>query len=137
MTNNADSAVGIRAALDAWLTAFNTKDVENFFSLYDPDAVYANAGAPLVVGLDNIKSSFADQLADPTGRISFREETLLTTDDMGLISGTYHFSTAQEDGSIVDGPSGRVALLYRRSDDGRWLLTFDIDNAPPDAASKR
>ena len=43
MSNQADE---VRGALKNWLAAFNSKDKESFFNLYDPDIVYANCCHP-------------------------------------------------------------------------------------------
>jgi len=139
MTNatNATAEAQVRAALASWLTAFNLKDDQAFYALYDPDVIYANEHAPLRRGIDQIKEAFAGAFAEPSSRLSFREEALFASPDLALISGTYHFATIQVDDTLAPGTSGRVALLYRRADDDHWLLTFDIDNSPPDAADYR
>ena len=74
-TETATVKEAVRAALADWLAAFNHKNADDFYRLYDPEIVYANEHAPL--------------------------------------------------------------KLYRRAADGRWLLTFDMDNTPPDAADYR
>lgn len=127
----------VRAALAAWLTAYNHKDRDAFYALYDPAIVYTSEHAPIRRGLDQVKDAFAPAFADQTSRLSFREEALFASTDLALISGTYHFSTLEADGSLQPGNSGRVALVYRKGADGRWLLVFDTDNSPPDAADFR
>lgn len=124
----------VRAALAEWLEAFNTKDLDRFTTLYDPDVVYANAHAPLRRGVTPVVEAFAPAFENESSRIEFTEETLFVTADMALISGSFRAGSAQPDGSLTDVNGGRVALLYRRAADGRWLLCFDMDNTPPDAA---
>ena len=136
-TNTTTVEAEVRAPLADWLTAFNHKNPDAFYRLYDPEIVYANEHAPLRRGLDQVRDSFTDAFATPESRISFREEALFASADLALITGTYHFAMLAVDDSLTAGASGRVALLYRRAADGRWLLTFDIDNTPPDAADYR
>ncbi len=127
----------VRAAMTNWLRAFNTKDRTGFLDLYDPQVVYANEHAPLRRGIDEVDAAFAGAFADAGARIDFREEALFVSSEMALITGTYHFSAVYDASVTSPGSSGRVALLYRLSADGRWLLSFDIDNSPPDAAGLR
>jgi len=129
------SAAQIRQALDRWLKAFNTKDADTFFTLYDPDTVYANAGAALMTGVEGLRPWYEEAFKDQSLRVYFKEETLFESDGMALIAGKYHFKKLQGDGRLEPGASGRVALLYRRATDGRWLLAYDIDNTPPDSSA--
>ena len=47
-----------RAALDKWLAALNAKDIDALIAVYDPEIVYANAAAPLLQGVDQIRPWF-------------------------------------------------------------------------------
>jgi len=127
----------VRAALAAWLTAYNHKNQDAFYALYDSAVVYTNEHAPIRRGIDEVREAFTPAFADAGSRLSFREEALFASPELALISGTYHFATLQPDDSLEPGNSGRVALLYRKATDGRWLLVFDTDNSPPDAADYR
>lgn len=128
------SADQVREALDGWLAAFNAKDLETLFSSYDPETVYANAGAPLMKGIDSLKPWYERVLEDRSLHVYFKEETLFESDGLALIAGKYHFRNKHDDGSSVPGPAGRVAILFRRAADGRWKLAYDMDNTPPDAS---
>jgi len=45
----------VRQNLTAWLAASNAKDADALFALYDPQSVYANAGAPLMRGVAEVR----------------------------------------------------------------------------------
>jgi ketosteroid isomerase-like protein len=121
--------------LDAWLSAFNTKNIESLCSLYDPQSLYANAAAPLAHGIEQIKPWYSDAFAMVNGTLLFKEEALFQESTMALLVGKYYFKApAGNDESCGD--TGRVALVYRLSEDGRWLLLFDMDNTPPDITAQ-
>lgn len=100
----------VRNTLDRWLTAFNEKDADTLFSLYDPDTVYANAGAARMEGVDGLKPWYEEVLKDSSLRVYFKEETLFDSEDLALIAGKFHFRNHSADGSFTPGPAGRVAV---------------------------
>lgn len=116
--------------LRTWLAAFNAKDIDKLTSLYDPDSIYANASAPLARGTEQIKLWYENAFSTVSGTLLFKEEAYFEQDSMALVVGKYFFQPPI--GSNSEGNTGRVALGYRRSEDGRWLLLFDMDNTPPD-----
>jgi len=121
----------VRENLDAWLQAFNAKDLDKLFSLYDPESMYANAGAPLMKGVAQIKPWYQEAFKAVKGTLLHIEEGAFQEGNMALLIGRYYFKPEDNTGN-EEGPTGRVALAYRKSEDGRWLLLFDMDNVPPD-----
>ncbi|MGH3643993.1 MAG: YybH family protein [Mycobacterium sp.] len=122
----------VRAVLDRWLAAFNAKDSQTLFSLYDPDTVYANSGSGRMDGVEGLRPWYEEVFEDRSLRVLFKEETLFEDDALALIAGKFHFRNLQADGSYQSGGCGRVALLFRRAKDGAWRLAYDIDNKAPD-----
>ncbi|MEM9596297.1 MAG: nuclear transport factor 2 family protein [Acidobacteriota bacterium] len=123
----------VRKNLETWLAAFNARDIDTLFSLYDPESVYANAGAPMMRGVEAIKPWYEEAFKNIEGTLLHKEEVAFIEGSMALLVGAYYF--APPDG--VTPPSdalltGRVALVYRRNDAGEWKLLFDMDNTPPD-----
>jgi len=123
----------VRAALQGWLEAFNNKDLTSLMGFYDSEIKYAHYGAPLMQGIDEVRSWFGQALSGsgPRQNAAFEEETLFVGSDLTFVAGKFLMSQEQEDGSMKPFDSGRMALLYRRRGD-RWLLTYDKDNQPPD-----
>ncbi|MGD1857655.1 MAG: YybH family protein [Leptolyngbyaceae cyanobacterium] len=121
----------VRENLDAWLKAFNQRDVEALLKLYDSESLYANAGAAMMQGIEEIKPWYEGVFANIEGKLLFKEEHAFQDGRLALLVGKYFFQSP-----VGQAPSnnaaGRVALVYRRADDGRWRLLFDMDNAPPD-----
>ena len=124
-----------RAALDAWLAALNAKDIEALVAVYDPEIVYANAVAPLLQGVDQIKQWFERVLPNIGGTLLYKEETAFIEGAIALLSGVYYFEppagvTPAEDDNLT----GRVLVALRRNATGEWKFLFDMDNAPPDVS---
>ena len=123
----------VRENLMTWLAAFNAKDSNALFALYDPQSIYANASAPLMRGVDEIKPWYEQAFKAIEGTLHYREEAAFVEGSMALLLGAYYFAppagvTPPEDAHLT----GRVLLAYRRNDAGEWKLLFDIDNTPPD-----
>lgn len=127
------SADQTRQALASWLSAFNTRDLEGLMALYDPEAVYANDAAPLMRGTVEIRPWFEGAFVSSTATAIFEEEALFQGADLSLIVGKFTMKPSEEESSSEPGETGRVAVAFRRSDDGQWRLVFDMDNRPPDA----
>ncbi|MEM8977112.1 MAG: nuclear transport factor 2 family protein [Pseudomonadota bacterium] len=125
----------VRAKLDAWLAAFNAKDVDELIALYDPESVYANAAAPLLRGVDQIKPWFQNAFPNINGTLRYKEETAFLEGTMALLSGIYYFEPpAGVTLTEGDNLTGRVLVAFRRNPAGEWKLLFDIDNTPPDVS---
>ncbi len=123
----------VRENLTTWLEAFNEKDIDKLFSLYDEESVYANAGAALMTGKENIKGWYLEAFKMVEGTLLYKEETACQEGGLALLVGKYFFQPPQGSESSADAHlTGRVALVYRKAADGRWLLLFDMDNMPPD-----
>ena len=123
----------VRQNLNEWLAAFNAKDGDALFALYDPESIYANAGAPLMRGVDEIKPWYEQAFKSIEGTLHHKEEAALIEGNMALLLGAYYFAppegvTPPEGANLT----GRVLLVYRRNEAGEWKLLFDIDNTPPD-----
>ena len=124
-----------RAALDAWLAALNAKDIDALIAVYDPEIVYANAAAPLLQGVDQIKPWFERAFPHIKGTLLYKEETAFLEGTMALLSGVYYFEppagiTPAEDDNLT----GRVLVALRRNAAGEWKFLFDMDNMPPDVS---
>ena len=127
-----NAAQQVREVLNTWLVAFNAKDTSTLFSLYDPEAVYANSNAPLMRGIEEIRPWYEHAFETVTSTLLFKEEVLFQKGDMALLVGKFYFRPSNGSTDNESGETGRVALTYRRAEDDRWLLLYDMDNTPPD-----
>ncbi len=126
------ATMSVRENIAGWLAAFNAKDLDALKSFYDPESSYANAAAPMYHGIDAIMGWYEQAFATVTGTLHFREEFLIEEGSMALLVGKYYFAPPSGDPAGAENATGRVALVYRRAPDDRWLLLFDMDNTPPD-----
>lgn len=121
----------VRENLNTWLQAFNQRDIETLFTLYDSESLYANAGAAMMQGIEEIKPWYEGVFANVEGTLLFKEEHAFQDGNLALLVGKYLFQPPAGQ-SLSNKAAGRVALVYRKANDGRWLLLFDMDNTPPD-----
>ncbi len=129
----------IRHAVTSWLKGFNSRDTDEFFKLFHPDAIYANDGSPLMRGSEQIQPWYRQAFKMVTGRALFKEEAIIADGNMAFVVGKIYMepedvaeSSTGEVAAPVPGETGRVAIVYRRTEEGKWLLAFDMDNRPPD-----
>lgn len=123
----------VRETLQTWLAAFNGKDAETLFSLYDPDSVYANSTAPLMVGLEAIKPWYLKGMETLSSTLRHKEEAAWQSGNLATMLGAYCFEPSPEaPKSDKPAPTGRVFLAFRKIENGDWKLIFDMDNTPTD-----
>lgn len=127
------TALSVRDNIAGWLAAFNAKDLDALKSFYDPESYYANAAAPMYHGVEAIMSWYEQAFRMVAGTLHFKEEFLIEEANMALLVGKYYFAPPSGEPAAKNA-SGRVALVYRRAPDNRWLLLFDMDNTPPDVS---
>ena len=54
---------------------------------------------------------------------------------MAVIIGAYYFLPPENtQATEQEHATGRVTLVYRRNDSGKWKLLCDMDNMPPDVS---
>lgn len=126
--------LSVRDNITGWLAAFNAKDADALKSFYDSESYYANAAAPMYHGVDAIITWYEQAFAMVEGKLHFKEEFLIEESNMALLVGKYYFAPPVGDAAPAENATGRVALVYRRAADNRWLLLFDMDNTPPDVS---
>lgn len=123
----------VRQNLKTWLNAFNAKDIGTLSTLYDPESLYANAGAPLMRGIDEIRPWYEQAFKSIEGILQYREEAAFVEGNMAMLLGAYYFRPPEGATPPAEAHlTGRVSLIYRRNASGEWKLLFDMDNTPPD-----
>ncbi|GAA0782463.1 DUF4440 domain-containing protein [Roseibium denhamense] len=121
----------VRAAMETWLDAFNTRNLDALISVYGPHSVYANAQSPLMRGPEQIQSWFKSAFELIEGRMRFQEEGHLLNGAMAVLYGKYFLES--DCATSAGGNTGRVALVFEKDTAGDWKVVFDMDNTPPDA----
>jgi uncharacterized protein (TIGR02246 family) len=109
--------------------AFNRHDLEAIVALYEPGAVLAGAGGP-VVGTDAIREAYRGFLAmQPT--IDLQTLGVNCAGDLAMLHGKWILQGIGQDGSRVR-REGRNAETARRQPNGRWLFVIDNPSVPQD-----
>lgn len=127
----------IHAVDDAWVKAFNARDVDTMVAQYEEHAVLLPPGAPAAHGQAAIRAFFANMM--PAATKDGLEFTLGakpaggSRGDIGWSSGSYVLRDAT--GHVID--RGKYLSVSRKKD-GKWLYvrdTWNSDGAPPSKES--
>ena len=107
--------------------AFNRHDLESIVALYEPGAVLASAGGP-VVGSEAIRERYRSVLAlSPT--IHLQTLGMHRAGELALLHGKWILHGSAPDGRQVR-REGRNAETVRLQPDGRWLFVIDNPSMP-------
>ena len=122
----------IKDTLNAWLKAFNEKDINTLFSLYDLDSIFSNAEVPLIKDVDQIKAWYKVAFEQAEGILLYKEEGAFFEGNIAFLVGAYYFQPLEDIASTEkSNSSGRASLVFRRNGEGMWKLVFDMDNTLP------
>lgn len=133
----ATEVAAIHAVDDAWVKAFNARDVDTMVAQYEEHAVLLPPGAPAAHGQAAIRAFFANMM--PAATKDGLEFTLGakpaggSRGDIGWSSGSYVLRDAT--GHVID--RGKYLSVSRKKD-GKWLYvrdTWNSDGAPPSKES--
>ena len=116
-TSNTDAG----AAIQDWVSAVNSCDVEKVSMLYAPDAVLWGTVSPLIISTPAGVRQYFERACAPSPKIKVvvGEQMVRTYGDTAINSGSYSF-TAFPAGQAVQF-SARYSFTYRKKD-GRWLI---------------
>jgi uncharacterized protein (TIGR02246 family) len=109
--------------------AFNRHDFESIAALYEPDAVLATAGAP-VVGRNAIREHYRGVLASRSS-IELRTLQVHRAGNLAMLHGTWILQETHPDGTTVR-REGRNTETAREQPGGAWLFVIDNPRVPPD-----
>lgn len=126
-----DNDAEIRALMQGWLNAFNSKDIDALISIYSDKIYYANNGNALARSVTDIRNNYAASFkAAPNVTIDFSEELVNTGEKLAHIAGKYRVNIPAEDGTIQH-LYGRVLLIFEKQNH-EWKMVVDFDNQGSD-----
>ncbi|MCK0070821.1 YybH family protein [Kordiimonas laminariae] len=126
-TVQADDKDIIRGKMQAWLDAYNTKDISALMALYGDRIYYANNGSDLVTSIEQIRANYGAQFKAGGGAtVEFSEELVTVGEKLAHIAGKYRVNIPQGDGK-AQSFYGRVLLIFEKQTD-EWKLVVDFDN---------
>jgi uncharacterized protein (TIGR02246 family) len=109
----------------AFVEAYNSGNVEDLVSLYEPDAVLVPQPGQQVVGHAGIRESLLVFL-NLKGRMQIETLSCLRNGDLALLQASWRLSANGPDKQPIEFFS-HTAEVVRKQSDGSWL--YAIDNA--------
>ena len=133
--SKSDKTKNVRKILANWVEAFNKKDSDLLFTYYDPESIYASPESPLLKGIDQVRPWYEEVIPLMTGTLKYKEETITVEGNMAVIVLKFYLEPFEVN-ETEEPFKGRAILVFRKSEEGKWLLLFDMDNTPPDVLIK-
>lgn len=119
----------LTSVVASWLEYFNNYDIESLMELYDDSVLFANSGLPLKKGKTEIRQNFENSFKiKPT--ITSKVNRISIEGNIGIVLAEYEFKATVEGEQINQ--KGRFLVVYKKFEDGKWRMTYDMDNVSPD-----
>lgn len=123
----ADDVVAIKALNEAYVEGWRKNDPEQVMKVFAADAVLIPQGGSAVKGLDAIRKFYWPEggAATKIAQFTITTEEAGGSQDFAYVRGTYSFSIQfMMKGVMTPRPNeGNYLMLFRRMDDGHWLVT--------------
>lgn len=123
----------IRQRVEDWATAIRAKDIDAVLSLYAPNIVSFDLGAPLrYAGAKNKRRAWREFFTALIGPIAYELHELKVTahDDLAFVHSLNHVS-----GTLATGHASDLWVRWTacfREIDGVWLVVHDHVSVPAD-----
>jgi len=120
-----DEAAAVR---DAWLTAFNARQLEPALALYTDDAVFLPPTGNRIAGSAALRGLYTQAFAARTVHLTLTSAQLTRHGDLAYDSGDYRESVDQngQHGEL----SGGYVFVYRHTDAGWRVAAQSWSEAP-------
>lgn len=118
----------VKAVLNKWLSSLDAGDLQGMLDTCDPECIIANEKTPTTVGVDHVRGKYAPRIEAATFKSGFDIEHMAIYGDFAIIMGQFDVEMTDKNSGATGGGSGRLALGYRRHDDGSWKMILDMDN---------
>lgn len=118
----------VKTALNEWMVGLDTGDLERMIATCDPEVVICNERQPTTIGIPAVRNKYGPRIEAATFESTYEIQHLKVYGDFALIIGHFTVKTTNKATGEVGGGEGRLALCYRRHEDGRWKFILDVDN---------
>jgi ketosteroid isomerase-like protein len=131
----------LRAAQQAAIEAFASKNPDRMVSAYSADATLMFPNSPILQG-ENLRAAIKALAADPNFSIRFTTDKaeVAKSGELGYTRGTYTMTMSDPSTKKPLREKGKYVTIYARQGDGSWKMIEDIDNpdspATPVASAK-
>jgi uncharacterized protein (TIGR02246 family) len=121
--NEASEEQAIRAATNAYVTAFNAHDVDRLSAIHTPDAVVMVSNSPLATGTSAIRGSFVEFFKTPGVSLSVTPTNIdVVSPTVATDIGTYTLSFDTPQGKVTD--RGNYITIWHKVN-GQWRMAAD------------
>jgi uncharacterized protein (TIGR02246 family) len=121
-----------------WSKAAGTNDLESTVSFYSDDATLLPPDAPIAVGKQAIRASWASMLG-PGVSISWSvsKVEVARSGDLAYLIGVYQMTSKDPQGKPVT-DHGKLVEVWKKQPDAKWKTVADIYNSdlPPSAPAE-
>lgn len=108
---------------EAFAEAYNSGDIENLMTLYEPDAILAPQPGQRAAGSLEIRAALSGFLA-LKGKMTSRNEYCMRSGDIALLQASWTLAGVGGSGEPINLAS-RTAEVVRRQQGGHWLYVLD------------
>ena len=128
-------AKSLRAAQDAAIKAFESRDAGQMLAAYSPDATLMLPNVPALNGA-GLQAALKDFVADPNFSMRFTtaKVEVAISGEIGYTRGAYTMTTSDPKTGKVLTEKGKYLTIYAKQADGTWKIIEDINNADAPAA---
>jgi ketosteroid isomerase-like protein len=128
--NREANASSLRAAEEAAIKAFASKDLDQIVSAYSADANLMLPNSPVFKG-DALRALVKTMVADPNFSMQFRTDQVeaAKSGELGYTRGEYAMTMSDPATKNVLREKGKYVTIYARQTNGSWKIIEDITNA--------
>ncbi len=130
LTAQSSEETKVKQQADSFFKAFNEKDMEKLLDFYDENAIAALQNTPIMIGREAIRKGYEGFFT-----IAINLKHRVTSIDVGenraVALGEVYITGTDEKGQNFT-EKGRFFFVFKKSTDGIWRATYDMDNRAPD-----
>ena len=120
----------LRAAQEAAIEAFVSKNADHMVSAYSADASLMFPNSPILQG-EGLRTAIRALAADPNFSMRFSTDKVevASSGEVGYTRGTYTMTMSDPNSKKILRENGKYVTIYARQADGSWKMIEDINNA--------
>jgi ketosteroid isomerase-like protein len=108
--------------------------LEGWVAAFDVNGSQTDEDFRPVTGSVAIRANMQEFFADPLNQLVWEPDRAIVSEHgkLGSVSGRFELSRLRKDGSVESVRRGRYFDVWRRTDDGKWKLLYDIGDFDAD-----
>lgn len=118
----------IRERTDAFVKAFNEKNVAEVLTLYAENSTFMPPNQPIIRGKDALKSFYDDLLKSGAGNLKLNVSEVSGFGPLAYQSGTYEMDVKPASGGAAARDRGKYLFVLRRMA-GTWRYEYTMWNS--------